>query len=171
MNCLIRLSLSVLAGIYDDIGLDYYRLTESPMRFEAGTPAIAEPIGLGRAVDYLEEIGMENIEAHERWLVEKIYRGLTEIPHVEVYGPQEIEKRAGIISFNIGNLHPHDAALALDVSAKVMVRSGRQCAFLLMKELLNRREGVKRASLHLCNTKEEIEKLISATSEIAKSST
>jgi cysteine desulfurase/selenocysteine lyase len=161
--------LSIGGGTIGDVGLDYYKLAEGPTKFEAGTPPIAEAIGLGAAVDYLKDVQLENIEAHERELVRRMYRGLVDVPNVEVYGPEKPEQRTGIVSFNVGNVNPHDVALALDVSADIMVRSGHHCCLPLTKELLKRREGTVRASLYLYNTKEEVEKLISAVGEIARS--
>lgn len=161
--------LSIGGGTIDDVGLNYYKLAEGPMKFEAGTPPIAEAIGLGAAVDYLRGIQLENIEAHERELVKRMYRGLVDVPGVEVYGPEKPEQRTGIVSFNVGDLNPHDVALALDVSADIMVRSGHHCCLPLTKELLKRREGTVRASLYLYNTKEEVEKFVSTVDEIARS--
>jgi len=158
--------LCIGGGAIVDVGLDSYKLDKSPMRFEAGTPAIGEAIGLGAATDYLRKIGMENVEGHERKLTQQMYEGLIEIPEVEVYGP-EPKQRIGIIPFNVGDLNPHDVALALDVSADIMVRSGHHCALPLMKNLI-RKPGSVRASAYFYNTKEEIDKLVSAVREIAE---
>ena len=158
--------LCIGGGTIADVGTDYYTLEESPMRFEAGTPGVAEAIGLGAAVDYLREVGMENIERHERELTKQMDEGLTGLPKVEVYGP-EPEFKIGITSFNVGDLNPHDVALALDVSANIMVRSGHHCALPLTKHII-RKLGSIRASVYLYNTKEEIEKLVSTVEEIAK---
>jgi cysteine desulfurase/selenocysteine lyase len=158
--------LCIGGGSIADVGLDYYKLDKSPRRFEAGTPAIAEAIGLGAAVDYLEKIGMENIERHEKELTRKIYEGLRELPEIEVYGPKP-EHKIGITAFNVSDLNPHDVALALDVSANVMVRSGHHCALPLTKSVLHR-PGSVRASTYLYNTKEEIEKFVLAVREIAE---
>jgi len=159
--------LCIGGGTITDVGLDYYELERSPMRFEAGTPAIAEAIGLGAAIDYLSEIGMEDIERHEKELTKQMYEGLKKIPKVEVYGPDP-EHRVGIMAFNVGDLNPHDVALALDVSANIMVRSGHHCALPLTKNLI-RKPGSVRASTYFYNTKEEIDKLTSTVSEIAVS--
>jgi cysteine desulfurase/selenocysteine lyase len=156
-------------GTITDVGLDYYTLAESPKKFEAGTPAIAEAIGLGAAINYLEEVKPRNIEMHERKLVKKMYQGLTDISRVEVYGPEEAEQRTGTVSFNITDLNPHDVALAMDVSADIMVRSGHHCCLPLTRELLKQQEGTVRASTYLYNTKTEVEKLVSATNELARS--
>lgn len=160
---------SIGGGTIADVGLDYYELAAGSKKHEAGTPAIAEAIGLGAAIDYLKEVGLENVEAHERKLADKMHRGLAEVSSVEVYGHKELGLRTGIISFNVGNLNPHDVALALDVSADIMVRSGHHCCLPLTKELLRRRDGTVRASLYLYNTEEEVEKLVSTVGEIAKS--
>ncbi len=161
--------LCIGGGTITDVGLDYYGLDESSMRLEAGTPAIAEAIGLGAAVDYLQRIGMENIESYEKELAKQMYEGFKEIPKVEIYGPEPKDK-IGITAFNVENLNPHDVALALDVSADIMVRSGHHCALPLTKKLI-RKTGSVRASGYFYNTREEIDKLVSAVGEIVGSST
>lgn len=158
--------LCIGGGTVDDVSVDSYKLRKGPMRFEAGTPAIGETIGLGAAVDYLRAIGMENIEEHEKKLTQKAYDELTAIRGVEVYGP-EPEQRAGILSFNVGNLKSHDVALALNVSANIVVRSGYHCAQPLINNII-RKPGSARASTYLYNTKGEIDKLASAVREIDK---
>jgi cysteine desulfurase/selenocysteine lyase len=158
--------LCIGGGSIADVELDNYKLDKSPRRFEAGTPAIAEAIGLGAAVDYLEKIGMENIEHHEKELTKKTYEALSEVPKIEVYGPKP-EHKIGITAFNVSDLNPHDVALALDVSANIMVRSGHHCALPLTKSVLHR-HGSVRASTYLYNTKQEIEKFVLAVREIAE---
>lgn len=158
--------LCIGGGTIDDVGLGYYKLNGSPKRFEAGTPDVAAVIGLGAAVDYLQRIGMENIESHEKRLVKQMYKGLNDLPKVEVYGPKP-EHRVGIVPFNVGDLNPHDVALALDVSANIMVRSGHHCALPLSKTVLGK-PGSVRASIYIYNTKEEINKLVSTVKEIAE---
>jgi len=161
--------LSIGGGTIEDVSIDSYKLAKSPMRYEAGTPAIAEMIALGRAVDYLKEVGMDRIQEHERRLTEVALEGLAKIPNVEVYGPADPKLRTGIVPFNVERLNPHDVALALDVSSNIMVRSGHHCALPLMKEQLCKREGSARASFYLYNTEEEIVKLVSTVAEIARS--
>jgi len=158
--------LCIGGGTIIDVRLNSYRLDKSPMRFEAGTPAIGEAIGLGAATDYLRKIGMENIENYERKLMEQTYEGLSAIPNVELYGP-EPKRRVGIMPFNVADLNPHDVALALDVSADIMVRSGHHCALPCMRNVIQR-QGSVRASTYFYNTREEIDKLISAVEEIAQ---
>jgi len=157
-------------GTIETVGKDFYKLAKSPMKFEAGTPPIADAIGLGAATEYLEKIGMGNIETHERILAKKMHEGLSEIKNVKVYGP-EPKYTVGIASFNIGDLNPHDVALALDVSSNIIVRSGHHCALPLMREILGEKNGTVRASAYLYNTQEEIEKLIGSVSELAQSLT
>jgi cysteine desulfurase/selenocysteine lyase len=158
--------LSIGGGTISDVGLDYYQLEEGPSRFEAGTPAIADIIGLGAAVEYLKEIGLESIERHEAKLTERIYEGLRSIPKVEVYSP-EPKYKVGITSFNVEGLSHHDVALALDALARIMVRSGHHCALPLMRGVI-RRPGSVRASTYLYNIVEEAERFISAVEEITK---
>ena len=160
--------LAIGGGTIKDVGLEYYVLTKSPEKFEAGTPAIAEVIGLGRAVDYLRQIGMDEIRDHEGRLTSRMYEGLLEIPKVKVYGP-EPRHRIGVLSFNVADLNPHDVALALDVSANVMVRSGHHCAYPVMKEVIHASSGSVRASLYLYNTEEDVDTFVSAVREIATS--
>jgi len=158
--------LIIGGGSIQDVGTDYYRLDASPRRFEGGTPDIAAAIGLGAAVDYLEGIGMEKIEAYEKILLNGMYDGLTALPNVEVYGP-EPEYRVAIMPFNVGDLNSHDVALALDVSANVMVRSGHHCAQPLTKTVICK-PGAVRASCYFYNTLGEIGTMVSAVKEIAE---
>jgi cysteine desulfurase/selenocysteine lyase len=155
-------------GTIEEVGVDDYSLAPPPAGFEAGTPPIAEAIGLGAAVDYLQQIGMQEIFNHERDLTALALEKLREIPAVEVYGPMDVSKRCGIIAFNIRGMKPHDVASILDNSAKIMVRSGHHCAMPLHKEFLRRPEGSVRASFYLYNTKAEIEALAATLEEIAK---
>jgi len=158
--------LIIGGGSIREVGADYYKLDASPRRFEGGTIDIAAVIGLGAAVDYLTRIGMDKIEAHEKKLVRQMYDGLTAIRDVEVYGPGP-ESRVGLVPFNVGDLNPHDVALALDVSANIMVRSGHHCAQPLSKTVLGK-QGTVRASCYLYNTMNEVDVLISAVKDIAE---
>jgi cysteine desulfurase/selenocysteine lyase len=160
--------LTIGGGTINEVSSNYYILDESPMRFEAGTPPIAEAIGLGAAVDYLTKIGITNIEAYEKKLIEKMDSELRKIDGVEIYGPKDSKRKIGITSFNVKGLNPHDVALILDASANIMVRSGHHCAIPLTKELLGLNEGSVRASLYLYNTINEVEKFISVIEEISK---
>lgn len=133
--------------------------TELPWKFEAGTPNIAGAIGLGAAIDYINSIGIENIQQHERELVEYLLPKLKEIPGLTLYGPAEPRQRAGVIAFNLQGLHPHDLATALDMEG-IAVRAGHHCAQPLLQDL--KVAATARASFYLYNTKADCDKLIEA---------
>ncbi|MCT2917757.1 cysteine desulfurase [Limosilactobacillus fermentum] len=133
-----------------------------PYKFEAGTQNIAGAVGLGAAIDYLTAIGMDRIEAHERVLVQTVLPQLLAIEGLTVYGPTDPAKHTGVISFNLGHLHPHDLATALDMEG-VAVRAGHHCAQPLMNYL--GLEASARASFYLYNTAADAEKLVSALKE------
>lgn len=138
--------------------VDYYDATwkELPWKFEGGTPPVAGAVGLGKAIDFLEDVGLENIQAHERELAEYAMRRLADIEGMEMYGPKQ---RAGIVTFNVEGIHPHDLATVLDAEG-VAVRAGHHCAQpLLLKEL--HVSATARASFYLYNTKAEIDALVS----------
>ena len=157
-------------GTIKDVSADEYELTEGWRRFEAGTPAIAEGIGLGRAAEYVAQLGMENIREHELRLGKRLYDGLKGIRKVKVYGPEDYQSRVALASFNVGDLNPHDVALALDVSKKIMIRSGHHCALPTMKEIIHA-NGTARASLYIYNRAEDVEVFLSTVEEIARSLT
>ena len=158
--------LSIGGGSIEDVEIDDYELNKTAKRFEAGTPPIAEVIGLGAAVDYLQRIGMRNIEKYERELANQMYEEFCKIPKVEIYGPEPARK-ISILPFNVGDLNSHDVALALDVTANIMTRSGHHCALPLMKEVV-KKGGLVRASTYFYNTKEEVNKLANAVRQIAE---
>ncbi|MCL1924479.1 MAG: SufS family cysteine desulfurase [Defluviitaleaceae bacterium] len=130
---------------------------DAPFKFEAGTPVIAGAIGLKAAVDYLENIGMEKIHAHEMELRKYAISELLKIEGIKIFNENA---ETGIISFNVANIHPHDMATVYD-SEGVCVRAGHHCAQLLMKWL--KQPATLRASIYLYNTKEEIDTFIKAT--------
>ncbi|HFI0647136.1 TPA: cysteine desulfurase [Streptococcus suis] len=132
---------------------------ELPWKFEAGTPNIAGAIGLGAAIDYLTEIGMDAIQAHEAELVDYVFPKLQAIPGLTIYGSQDLSKRTGIIAFNLDDLHPHDVATALDYEG-VAVRAGHHCAQSLLRYL--QVPATVRASFYIYNTKTDCDKLVEA---------
>ena len=132
---------------------------ELPWKFEAGTPNMAGAIGLAAAIDYLEAIGMDAIEHHEQDLIAYVFPKLQAIEGLKIYGSQDLAKRSGVISFNLGNLHPHDLATALDYEG-VDVRAGHHCAQPLIQYL--EVPATARASFYLYNTKEDCDKLVEA---------
>ena len=160
--------LCIGGGTIADVSLDDYVLAVPPMKFEAGTPNIAQVIGLGEACRYLNRVGMDNVEKWDLKLANRLIEGLTEIEGVEVYGPKDPRQRVGLATFNIGDMNPHDVALTLDTEYNIAVRSGHHCALPLIKELFNLKEGNARASTYIYNTLEEIDALVSAVEEIAR---
>ena len=141
--------------------IDYVYKTEAtwtdlPVKFEAGTPMIAEAVGLNAAIDYINEIGLDNIYQHEKELVQYAYDKMSEIEGLEIYGPAK-DKRAGLITFNLKGVHPHDLATALD-SEGIAVRAGHHCAQPIMKWC--EASSTARASFYIYNTIEEIDQFI-----------
>jgi len=136
-------------------------------QYEAGTPNISGGIGLGVAVDYLTAIGMDRIRAHEEGLATRLIDGLSSIDRVKVYAPRSPEERIGVVSFAVEGIHPHEVAQFLDDNADIMVRSGHHCCQPLM-DRLGLAEGTVRASLALYSTKDEVELLITAVSELVQ---
>jgi cysteine desulfurase / selenocysteine lyase len=138
---------------------------ELPYKFEAGTPAIAEAVGFGTAVDYVLDAGLAGIEAHERDLVEYTLGRLGELPWISTYGPSP-DHRAGIVSLNVDGVHPHDVAQVLDWEG-VAVRAGHHCTQPLMSKL-----GVTatvRASFYLYSIPEEVDRLVDGLHKAKKS--
>jgi cysteine desulfurase/selenocysteine lyase len=159
--------LLVGGGMVEDVSAEGFKIKIGHEGFEAGTPHISGGIGLGRAADYLTEAGMDEVEAHEGKLANRLLDGLYEIRGVDVYGSSNTKDRSGIVSFTVRGLAPHDVALMLDHASNIMVRSGHHCCIPLMKHL-GLKEGTVRASLYLYNTKEEIDRLLGTLEEIAK---
>ncbi len=133
-----------------------------PHKFEAGTQPIAEVIGLGAAVDYLTGIGFDAIRAHEEQLTEYAYEALTEIEGLRIFGPPLGPDRAGVLSFDVAGIHPHDLSTILDRNG-VCVRSGHNCTMPLMTRLDV--AAVARASLYLYTTKTEVDRLVQGLKE------
>ncbi|MCO4849397.1 cysteine desulfurase SufS [Bacillus vallismortis] len=140
----------------DFVGLYESTWKELPWKFEAGTPIIAGAIGLGAAIDFLEEIGLDEISHHEHKLAAYALERFRQLDGVTVYGPEE---RAGLVTFNLDDVHPHDVATVLDAEG-IAVRAGHHCAQPLMKWLDV--TATARASFYLYNTEEEIDKLAEA---------
>ena len=147
------------------VGLDKTTFNELPYKFEAGTPAIAEAVGFGAAIDYVTEIGLEAIERHERVLVQQAIAALDEIPWIRIFGPPP-DRRAGIVSFDVEGIHPHDVAQILDWEG-IAVRAGHHCTQPLMTRL-----GVAattRASFYLYSIPEEIDRLVAGLHKVKAS--
>jgi cysteine desulfurase/selenocysteine lyase len=138
---------------------------EVPHKFEAGTPDIADVIGLGAAIDYLEGLGMEDIRAHEKEVTGYAIERLSALPGVTIYGPKNADERVGVVSFNLGDIHPHDVSQVLDQHG-VAVRASHHCAQPLMRRLDC--AATARASFYLYNTLEEVDALYFALEEAAR---
>ena len=159
--------LLVGGGMISDVSTGTYSETGGYQRYEAGTPPVGSCIGLGKAVDYLDDVGMEVIRDHEQGLTTRMIEGLSSIPGVTVYGPQPGKNRIGVVSFIVGNLHPHEVAHILDEAAGIMVRSGEHCCIPLMRHI-GTPDGTVRASLHLYNNADDVERLIETVEEISR---
>ena len=132
---------------------------EPPTRFEAGTQMTSQVVGLGAAVKFLEEVGMDKIHAHEKKLIERALRQLKEIPGLRIIGPETTENRGGAISFTVEGVHPHDLGQVLDDHG-VSIRVGHHCAWPLHRAC--DAQSTARASFYLYNTEEEVDKLVDA---------
>jgi cysteine desulfurase/selenocysteine lyase len=133
--------------IYNDI----------PYKFEAGTPNIADVIGFASAVDYLKAIGMDNVRQHELEITQYALNALRGVEGLTIYGPLDPHHRGGVLSFNVGDIHPHDLATIMNENG-VAIRSGHHCAQVLMERLDV--SATSRASFYIYNTKEEVDILI-----------
>lgn len=147
-----------------EVKLRSFRPNTLPHKFEAGTPAIAEAVGFGAAVDYLTKIGMDKIAAHEHEITEYALERLEEIPGVKVFGPSA-DKKGGVAAFTLEGVHPHDVAQILDQDG-IAVRAGHHCA-----QPLHEKFGIpatSRASFYLYNTKEEVDLLVNGIYKVKK---
>ena len=132
---------------------------ELPNKFEAGTQNVGGAVGLAKAIDYLENIGMDNVEKHEKELIKYALERQKKLDFITIYGPKDIKKRASVISFNVNGIHPHDVASVLD-SQNVCVRSGNHCAQPLLRFMGI--DSTLRASFYIYNDKNDVDKLINA---------
>lgn len=138
---------------------------ELPWKFEAGTSNVAGAIGLGAAVDYLTNIGMRNVREHEKELTKYAIDKMVGIKGISIYGPKNIESRGGVISFNLGDIHPHDIASILD-NEGIAIRAGHHCAQPLIERLGV--VGTARASFYIYNTEREVDYLVNALEKVKK---
>ncbi len=141
----------------DFVGLYDSTWKELPWKFEGGTPIIAGAVGLGAAIDFLNEIGLNEIEKHEHKMAAYAMDKMSQIEGLEIYGPTDPAKRAGIVTFNLNDVHPHDVATVLDMSG-IAVRAGHHCAQPLMKWLDV--SATARASFYLYNDESDIDRLV-----------
>ena len=138
---------------------------EVPYKFEAGTPNIADVVGFGAAIEYLEKIGMENIRKHEIYLTDYALESMLSLKYATIYGPRDPKDRGGVISFNIADIHPHDLATIMNDHG-IAIRSGHHCAQVLMQRLDV--PATSRASFYIYNTKEEIDRFVNAIKEAGR---
>jgi cysteine desulfurase/selenocysteine lyase len=140
-----------------EVHVDGAKWNDVPYKFEAGTPNIADAIGLGVAVEYLSSLGMDNVRRHEVELLRYAFEKMSRIPNLTIYGPIDPEERGGVISFNLADIHPHDMASILDEEG-IAIRSGHHCAQPLMEHL--NVPGTSRASFYVYNSTSDIDVLI-----------
>ena len=136
-----------------------------PYKFEAGTPNIADVVGFGAAIDYLSNLGMDNVRQHEIELTKYALDKISQVKGITVYGTKDISKRGGVISFNFSDVHPHDVAQIIDEEG-IAVRSGHHCAQVLMEKLDV--AATNRASFYIYNTKEDIDALVKSLEKVAR---
>lgn len=141
----------------DFVGLYDSTWKELPWKFEGGTPIIAGAVALGAAIDFLNEIGLNEIEKHEHQMAAYAMDKMSGIEGLTIYGPKDPAKRAGIVTFNLNDVHPHDVATVLDMSG-IAVRAGHHCAQPLMKWL--EVSATARASFYLYNNESDVDRLV-----------
>jgi cysteine desulfurase/selenocysteine lyase len=147
-----------------EVHLRRSEFNEVPWKFEAGTPAVADAIGLGTAADYLMEIGMDAVREHERGLVQYALDVLPrDVPQIELYGPMDPDERGGVVPFNLPGIHPHDVAQVLDRFG-IAVRAGHHCTMPLHERL--DLAATARASFSVYTTTDDIDRLASGLNEV-----
>jgi cysteine desulfurase/selenocysteine lyase len=147
-----------------EVHLRSFKPNSVPHKFEAGTPAIAEAVGFGAAVDYLSAVGMDNVAAHEREIISYALDRLEEVPGVKVFGPSA-DQKGGVAAFTFGDIHPHDVAQILDRDG-IAVRAGHHCA-----QPLHEKFGINattRASFYIYSTRQEVDALINGLYGVKK---
>jgi cysteine desulfurase/selenocysteine lyase len=150
-------------SMIDSVSMEDATWAELPRKFEAGVPNMAQAVGLSKAVEYINEIGISNIHDHETELTKALLDGLAHMQGVKVIGPIDMIDRGGVVSFTIDGVHPHDVGQVLDQYG-IAVRTGHHCAWPLMRKL--NVVGTTRASFHLYNTISDVEKLLEGISQV-----
>ena len=144
-------------SMVDSVTMETATWAKAPRKFEAGVPNMAQAVGLSAAVDYLNNVGMANVESHELALTKELLEGLSQISAVNVIGPLDMKDRGGVVSFTIDGVHPHDVGQVLDQYG-IAVRTGHHCAWPLMRKL--NLVGTTRASFHLYNDSKDVQALL-----------
>jgi cysteine desulfurase/selenocysteine lyase len=150
-------------SMIDSVSMEDATWAELPRKFEAGVPNMAQAVGLSKAVEYINEIGITNIHDHETVLTKALLDGLAHMQGVKVIGPIDMIDRGGVVSFTVDGVHPHDVGQVLDQYG-IAVRTGHHCAWPLMRKL--NVVGTTRASFHLYNTISDVEKLLEGISQV-----
>jgi cysteine desulfurase/selenocysteine lyase len=150
-------------GMIRKVSIECSTYADVPARFEAGTPAVGDAIGLGAAVEYLQSIGMSAVRDHERALTASAVERLSDVPELHVFGPDDLEARAGVLSFTLGDIHPHDVAAILN-EENVAVRAGHHCCQPLMDRL--GLVATTRASFYVYNDDEDVDRLVSGLNRV-----
>jgi cysteine desulfurase/selenocysteine lyase len=146
-------------GMIRKVSIEHSTWADVPARFEAGTPSVGDAIGLGAAVAYLQDLGMENVRKHERELTALAIDRLRDVPELELIGPSDPAVQAGVLSFTLGDIHSHDVAAILN-EERVAVRAGHHCCQPLMDRLSL--TATTRASFYVYNSDEDVDRLVSA---------
>ena len=145
-------------GMIRKVSIERSTYADVPARFEAGTPSVGDAIGLGAAVEYLQSIGMSAVRDHERILTANAIERLRDVPDLQLFGPEDLDTRAGVLSFTLGDIHPHDVAAILN-EENVAVRAGHHCCQPLMDRL--GLVATTRASFYVYNVEEDVDRLAS----------
>jgi cysteine desulfurase/selenocysteine lyase len=150
-------------SMIDSVSMEDATWAELPRKFESGVPNMAQAVGLSKAVEYINEIGISNIHDHETELTKALLDGLSHMQGVKVIGPIDMIDRGGVVSFTVDGVHPHDVGQVLDQYG-IAVRTGHHCAWPLMRKL--NVVGTTRASFHLYNSISDVEKLLEGISQV-----
>jgi len=139
---------------------------EIPWKFEAGTPSVADAVGLAEAIKYLNRLGMINVRRHELKITSYAYQSLIEIPKIKLLGPEDLEARTGLISFTLADIHPHDLAEFLDKKYGVAIRAGHHCAMPIHTKF--GLTATARCSFYIYNTLDEIDVFVAGLRDALK---
>lgn len=152
----------------EECSLEYCSYSELPDKWQPGTPPIAEAFGLNAAIRYIEDVGMDVIEQHDRALTKRFMQALEQIPGIDIYGPRDPAQRMAVVSFNVGSIDPNEIGRILNERYRIAVRTGQHCAVNYFNDVAGHpgSAGNVRASFYLYNTEEEVDAAAEAISEI-----